>query len=735
MPILRPDEYKHGNVNLAFLDSDFVRGGIRVVASTANLTDSTMEGKVDQLKDNATLVYVTASSVFYRLKSKADVTSLANGWEEIDLTGTDGIDGNTILSGSAAPAVGDGENGDFFIDTNNNNIYGPKSSGAWPNAVSLVGQTGQTGLAATIAAGTATSVASSTSPSVTNSGTSSAATFDFEIPSGVDGLPGDDGKTVLSGSGAPGAGLGSNGDFYIDTTNEDIYGPKTGGSTWGNATSLIGSTGPTGPGYSAGSYNSSTGAVTLTGSGGSANVTTGDLRGEDGEDAEITGATATGLAAGATPTVTAGGTASSRTFTFGIPAGAAGAAATVTAGNTTTGSAGTNASVSNTGTNSAATFDFTIPRGDTGIQGPTGPTGPQGPTIFNSFANTSARDSVAAADRVEGFLAYLKDDDDLYIYTSSSVTDTNWEVSTGAANWKLIPKDYTVETEIDTANLINATAGEYFFNLIDTTGSVNEFKKFDINDFFGWMATQFAQSLVDSGDVTAGELNFGSGSVLGDLNGDGAIGTADLLLLLSYYGGVASDDNLSGESVIEISTTTNVSSPSLGTWVTLPISTSDISFTNNGFATNFIDADDKFGFENGTYLTLNNWASNESSKLFLGYVGEPSASTGLDSPIVLEGIFSTNDFITLRCFVDIEYSETGAANTTLEKVIAPFSIDGNFGVAQDLEFNPVDISTDIIEAIDQSNTINKIRLKLQVKSASGNTTSINIKSGAFFLKN
>jgi hypothetical protein len=504
---------------------------------------------------------------------------------------------------------------------------------------------------------------------------------------------GSDGNTILNGAGAPGSALGNNGDFYIDTTDSEIYGPKTGGNTWGGGTSIIGN---------------------------------------DGNDAEITGATATGLAAGATPTVTAGGTASSRTFAFGIPAGAAGAAATVTAGNTTTGSAGTNASVSNTGTNSAAVFNFTIPRGDTGLQGPTGP---QGPTIFNSFANTSARDSVAAADRVEGFLAYLKDDDDLYIYTSSSVTDTDWEVSTGAANWKLIPKDYTVETEIDTANLINATAGEYFFNLIDTTGSVNEFKKFDINDFFGWMATQFAQSLVDSGDVTAGELNFGSGSVLGDLNGDGAIGTADLLLLLSQYGNQISNDNLVGESIIEISTTTSVSSPSQNTWVTLPISTSDISFTNNGFATNFIDADDKFGFENGTFLTLNNWSSQELSKLFLGYIGDPLASSELDSPIVLEGVFSTNDFIILRCVVEIEYSEASVSNTTLEKTVGPFSVDGNFGVAQDLEFDPVEISTDIIEAIDQDNTINKIRLKLQVMSGSGNTTSINIKSGAFFLKN
>ncbi|MDB4349046.1 hypothetical protein OAA64_01845 [bacterium] len=806
MPITKPDEFKHGNVNLAFVDSDFVRGGIRVVTSASNLTDVTMQSKVDQLKDNATLVYVTNDSVFYRLKSKANITSLTNGWEEIDLTGTDGTDGNTILSGSAAPGAGDGVDGDFFIDTNSNNIYGPKSSGSWPAAVSLVGA------AATIAAGTATSVSSGSSPTVTNSGSTSAATFNFEIPSGVagsdgdgftggsynsstgvvtftsddglgfatldlrgnNGLAGDDGKTVLNGSGAPGSGLGSNGDFYIDTTNEDIYGPKTGGNTWGSATSLIGSTGPTGPGYSGGSYSSATGEVTLTGSGGSsnvvtgdlrgedgedgddgsgyssgaydsatgvvtftgtggnANVTTGDLRGEDGDDATITGATASGLAAGASPTVTTGGTASARTFAFGIPAGAAGVAATATAGTTTTGAEGTSASVSNSGTSSAAVFNFTIPRGATGQQGPSG----QGVTIFNSFANTAARDSVAAADRVEGFLAYLKDDDDLYVYTNSSLTDSDWEAATGAANWKLIPKDYTTNAEIDTANLINATSGEYFFNLLDTTGSANEFKKFDINDFFGWMTTQFSQSLVDSGSATTGELNFGSGNALGDMNGDGSVGTADLLLFLAQYGSTASDDNLSGQSLIEISTTPNLLSPAAQTFITLPISNSDVSSSNNGFGTNFIDADDKFGYENGTSLTLNNWSSQESSKLFLGYVGDPLSGSAVDSPIILEGVFSTNDYITLRYVVDIEYSEVGASATSLSAAVAPIvPIESSFGVAQDIEFPPKEISGDIIAAMDSSNTINKIRIKLQILSSNGNTTSIKIKSAAFFLNN
>jgi hypothetical protein len=56
---------------------------------------------------------------------------------------------------------------------------------------------------------------------------------------------GSDGRTILNGSGVPGAGLGNNGDFYIDTASWDIYGPKTAGA-WGAGTSLIGTTGGAG---------------------------------------------------------------------------------------------------------------------------------------------------------------------------------------------------------------------------------------------------------------------------------------------------------------------------------------------------------------------------------------------------------------------------------------------------------------------------------------------------------
>lgn len=121
------------------------------------------------------------------------------------------------------------------------------SNATWstPALVGAPGAQGNAGTAATVAVGTVTSLAAGSTPTVTNSGTSSAATFNFGIPAGAAGVAGTDGKTILNGAGAPPAGTGNPGDFYIDTTNDAIYGPKTGGG-WGTSTSLIGPQGPAG---------------------------------------------------------------------------------------------------------------------------------------------------------------------------------------------------------------------------------------------------------------------------------------------------------------------------------------------------------------------------------------------------------------------------------------------------------------------------------------------------------
>jgi microcystin-dependent protein len=74
--------------------------------------------------------------------------------------------------------------------------------------------------------------------------------------------------TIHNGSGVPGAGVGIDGDFYIDTTGWEIYGPKAGGA-WGAGTSVTGPTGPTGPAGPTGATGA-TGAAGPTGATGAA---------------------------------------------------------------------------------------------------------------------------------------------------------------------------------------------------------------------------------------------------------------------------------------------------------------------------------------------------------------------------------------------------------------------------------------------------------------------------------
>lgn len=69
--------------------------------------------------------------------------------------------------------------------------------------------------------------------------------MDYDLP-GATGPAGADGKTILNGLAAPSAGVGTDGDFFLDTTHSRLYGPKTSGA-WGSGFSLIGATGATGP--------------------------------------------------------------------------------------------------------------------------------------------------------------------------------------------------------------------------------------------------------------------------------------------------------------------------------------------------------------------------------------------------------------------------------------------------------------------------------------------------------
>jgi hypothetical protein len=72
----------------------------------------------------------------------------SDAWQALGASGTNGtngIDGKTVLNGTSNPTATVGANGDFFINTTSNTLFGPKAAGAWPTGVSLVGSAGTNG--------------------------------------------------------------------------------------------------------------------------------------------------------------------------------------------------------------------------------------------------------------------------------------------------------------------------------------------------------------------------------------------------------------------------------------------------------------------------------------------------------------------------------------------------------------------------------------------------------------
>jgi hypothetical protein len=171
--------------------------------------------------------------------------------------GTNGVDGNTVLSGSGAPANSLGVNNNFYIDTVGHMLYGPKAAGIWPAGVSLVGPAGTNGntvLSGTGAPGSGLGVNGNFYIDTAASelyGPKAAGAWPAGVsligPAGTNGTNGTNGNTVLYGTGAPGSGLGVNGNFYIDTAASELYGPKASGA-WPAGVSLIGPAGPPGSG-------------------------------------------------------------------------------------------------------------------------------------------------------------------------------------------------------------------------------------------------------------------------------------------------------------------------------------------------------------------------------------------------------------------------------------------------------------------------------------------------------
>ena len=167
------------------------------------------------------------------VSATAPATGAVLGWNGSAWLPTPGVTGPTgpesvqWLYGSGAPSAGIGRSNDFYLDTTNGVLYGPKASGSWGAGLQLAtGQRGPTG--ATGAAGAAGSSITGPSGAV-----------------GATGATGAAGRSLLAVAGAPVNAIGANGDLAWDITNRVVYGPKANG-TWPSGTSVVGPTGPTG---------------------------------------------------------------------------------------------------------------------------------------------------------------------------------------------------------------------------------------------------------------------------------------------------------------------------------------------------------------------------------------------------------------------------------------------------------------------------------------------------------
>ena len=119
------------------------------------------------------------------------VTNCSREEAQKAINGINGKDGTAILSGSSTPALNVGNIGDYYFDQSTYKLYGPKKADGWGKPVTLKGTDGEKG------------------------------------------EKGNDGTQIIPGIGAPTPSIGNNGDWYIDTKNKKLYGPKT-QNGWGD---------------------------------------------------------------------------------------------------------------------------------------------------------------------------------------------------------------------------------------------------------------------------------------------------------------------------------------------------------------------------------------------------------------------------------------------------------------------------------------------------------------------
>jgi hypothetical protein len=200
------------------------------------------------MKSNKPLIALSITLIFAIGPAAIAAPNLSN--KAAGRTGTTVV--NTILSGAGVPSKTTGINGDFYIDTKNANLYGPKTKGVWKLTTSLrplpvkttpavpgaTGAAGTTGAAGLIGPRGLPGIAGDKGATGLTGATGAAGSAGLPGSAGVAGTPGTPGTPGSTGpAGAPGTN-GISKSYYVDIGNwslspTDALG-KSNSSVFGN---------------------------------------------------------------------------------------------------------------------------------------------------------------------------------------------------------------------------------------------------------------------------------------------------------------------------------------------------------------------------------------------------------------------------------------------------------------------------------------------------------------------
>lgn len=150
-----------------------------------------------------------------------------------------------FLNGVGAPAPALGDDGDFYLDTLNSNLYGPKTLGDWGTPVSLIGPAGPQGIQGVTGAQGPQGIPGPKGVKGDTGLTGATGATGATGPAGADGA---DGSQIYSDVVDPISTDGAPGDYWLNKATSTLWGPKDALTNWvGTSLLLKGATGATGP--------------------------------------------------------------------------------------------------------------------------------------------------------------------------------------------------------------------------------------------------------------------------------------------------------------------------------------------------------------------------------------------------------------------------------------------------------------------------------------------------------